>query len=871
MSLELTYPTWLGGLIALPVLIYFFGRSLVDFARWQLWLSLIIRSLIVVLMVLALCGIVLLMPSHEPFVVLCVDDSASVGANGRQTAQQFVEQVKKVAGSRPVVVLPFAAQPRLQPTSSGNPVDESDPWRQETNLEAALRTAASAIPPGYVPHVVLLSDGYQTVGDGMGAALNSPFPVSTVPLAPRAEPDVQVTALHLPTEVRQEEPFKLEVVIDSNCEDDGVVEIFCSGFRIASQAVHVKPGENPIPFTQSLSEQRLAEYRVELHRFAKDKQPDNNRGLGLVSVIGKPKVLLIEAEPRQGRNLASALQKEGIEVDVFPPQGLPDSLSRLQAYEMVILSNVPASDLNQRKMEALRTYVQELGGGFLMLGGENSFGLGGYFRTPIEEILPVRSDFDREKEKPTLGMVLVIDQSGSMQGQKIELAKEAAKGAIELLGPKDQVGVLAFESRNHWITDKMQPCTNKSSVLDAVSRMTAEGGTMISPALAEAFEVLQGTNAKLKHVILMTDGQPDPSDPRNFAELASKMQSMKVTCSTVGVGTDADRAVLEEIAQAGGGRSYFTTDPSSLPQIFAKETLQATQSAINNDPFKPLVFRQSPVLGDLDLENAPELFGYVVTKPKETSEQILMTENGDPLLTWWRYGLGMTVAFTSDAKSRWASEWIPWRGFSKFWAQVVRHAMRKADQRGMTVQVAPMGRTARVTADVFNLVGQSINQADAELTIVAPNQQSQKLKLSQSAPGRYVAEFPTPQQGAYQLDVSVKHENGISRQTRGLAVGYPDELRLRPVNEELLRSMAQVSGGRYSVPPADVFDVGDRAAWRGVPLWPYLTMMALALFAIDVALRRVDYGGWVERLRYRSRRWHGRKSSAFDAPAKQLS
>ena len=137
---------------------------------------------------------------------------------------------------------------------------------------------------------------------------------------------------------------------------------------------------------------------------------------------------------------------------------------------------------------------------------------------------------------------------------------------------------------------------------------------------------------------------------------------------------------------------YLTDDPANIPQIFAKETVTASKSAIDEQPFMPQVVRTTQALADLDLETAPFLLGYVMTRPKPTSEVILATEKGDPLLVWWRYGLGMTVAFTSDAKARWAAEWLTWPGYSKFWAQVVRHAMRKSDAKGVAVEIAPARR-----------------------------------------------------------------------------------------------------------------------------------------------------------------------------------
>jgi hypothetical protein len=327
------------------------------------------------------------------------------------------------------------------------------------------------------------------------------------------------------------------------------------------------------------------------------------------------------------------------------------------------------------------------------------------------------------------------------------------------------------------------------------------------------------------------------------------MANAKITVTTVGVGEDADKKLLEEIAKLGNGRFYYTDDPSTVPQIFAKETVTASKSAINEQPFIPQVLRSTQVLSEIDLASAPFLLGYVTTRPKPTSEQVLATEKGDPLLAWWRYGLGMTVAFTSDAKSRWAAEWLSWPGYSKFWAQVVRHAMRKSEAKGVHVQVEQRERKATVTLDAVNPAGKYLNQADTELTVIDPQLGSRKLAMAQTAPGRYVAEFDTPNAGAYHLEMSQKQQGrSLSQQSRGLVVGYDDEFRLRPTNTELLEAIARVSGGVYDPAPEAVFADLGRTAPRATPLWPYLVMAAALIFLADVALRRIDFALLFERL-----------------------
>jgi Ca-activated chloride channel homolog len=866
IGIELSRPWWLLGLFALPVLFYFFRRSLVDFARWQRIWSLGIRCLIVVLLLLSLAGLALIRPTRELFVVFAVDRSESVGEKGVEAVDTFLSGAFATAGNNRFAVLPFASEPgtvvpgpdawealKKRAAAAGGkadarplgtppvPADAEGLDRKGTDLAAALEVAAAAVPPFYVPRIVLVSDGNPTRGDSLQAAasLRGKVQVLTVPLPGRTEPEVQLSSVVAPAQVLQGEPFNVEVLIDSNHDDEkGRVEVFRGDIKVAEQTVKLKKGENKLVLKQTIDSGGLTPVTARLKGY-EDTLLDNNSDFALVSAAGKPRVLLLESDPDQAKHLTWALEEQNMQVDVRPPRGAPESLAELQNYDLFILSNVPATALSLRQMEVARTYVQDLGGGLIMLGGDQSFGLGGYYKTSLEEILPVRSDFEKEKEKPSLALMLVIDKSGSMGGEKIEMAKEAARAAVELLGPGDKVGVLAFEGENFWISE-MHPATDKGFVLDRIASLEAGGGTVMAPAMEEAHDTLRSTVAKLKHVIILTDGVSSPGD---FEGIAQAMTSDRITCSTVAMGTDADQSLLEEIARIGNGRYYVAEDPGQVPQIFAKETVTASKSAINEQPFPPTVVRATQVLSEIRLDEAPFLLGYVVTRAKPTAEVILATESGDPLLAWWRYGLGVTVAFTSDAKARWAAEWISWPQFGQFWAQVARHALRKAEAKGTSVQIERQGRKAVVSLDAIEPSGRFLNRVSTDLTLVDPGLATKKVEMGQVAPGRYQAEFDVTRPGSYQLMFSqTKETQVLGRQTRGLAVGYPDELRLRGVNHELLRSIAAAAEGRFEPTAESVFEVPPASASRAVPLWPLLAAAAVILFVLDVALRRIDLG-----------------------------
>jgi uncharacterized membrane protein len=834
MPLELTQPWYLLGLLVLPVVGWYFYRGLTDFSKWQRVASLAARTAVVVLLIAALCGLTYLKPSKDLYVVFVMDDSLSVADEGRYEADRFIDRATAAAGNNKVAFVRFGAEPGTVVNDRGATVVTN---KQGTNIAAALEVARAAIPPSHVPRLVLLSDGNQTHGDALRTALRGNTPVYTLPLPVRKEDEVQVSNVNVPPQIRDGEPFYVEVTIDANHEDEGDVEVFRGAHRVVAEKVKVKPGPNVFRFRQQVTGERMAEYTARIKGF-KDKLLDNNAAAGLVFSSGKPRVLVVDTDPKQAKHLAFALEQEGIKVDIRPAQGIPDTISDLQNYELLVISNVPATSMSTRQMNNIRTYVQDLGGGLVMIGGDQAFGLGGYYKTTVEEILPVRSDFEKEKEKPSLAMILVIDKSGSMGGQKIEVAKDAAKAAVELLGPKDKVGVIAFDGDLFWIAD-VQSAANKSQIIDKISTIEAGGGTSMGAPMEAAYEALQNTPAKLKHVIVLTDGVSEPAD---FEGIAQNMAQAKQTCSTVAVGDDCDFKLLQEIARIGNGRYYHAEDPSNVPQIFAKETVTASKAAINEQPFIPILTRPSAVVADIKFDDAPFLLGYVTTRPKPTSELILCTEKGDPLLAWWRYGLGMTVAFTSDAKSRWSAEWLSWPGYSKFWAQIVRHAMRKSDAKGVFVNLEQKDGVARITLDAVKTDGKYLNEAAAELTVIEPRGGERKVAMTQTAPGRYVGEFPTDKTGTYHVSMTQQAKGQqATQQSRGLVINYDDELRIRPTNDSLLESVARASGGQFRPDPEAIFAQDERSAERPVPLWPYLLMIAAVIFLADVALRRIDF------------------------------
>ena len=855
--MEITRPLLLLLLLFLPALYYGYRRSLVDLSRMQRVISLVVRIIIVVLLILSVADVQYLRTDDKLAVMFLADISDSISDDGLTKATDYVnEALKSRDGNQQSGLIAFTDKAEVvqallkngdEPDAELELAEVKKAWLETdedagdtTNIAQAIETAWGTFPANVNKRIVLITDGVETQGDAVHTALRGKdfgIQIDTVPLYPSDEPEVMVQRLDMPAQVKQGAPFNVEVLIHSNHEDVAEIRLFKNKFEVAKQEARLEEGENRVVFTQTAMDSGTLTYDA-LCRSTKDTRYDNNRALGIVSVSGKPKVLLIDENESQARYLTRALEDAKIRVDVRNGLGVPNELADLQNYELVIFSNVPANRLTQNQMELIRTYVQDLGGGFMMLGSENSFGLGGYYKTPIEAILPVHTDTEKKKETPSLAMVLVIDKSGSMGGIKIELAKAAARATVELLGKRDKIGVVAFDGSPFWIAE-MHDASDKLYLSDQIGSITASGGTNLYPALEQAYFALTETTAKLKHVIVLSDGQSQDGD---WYGIASSMRNERITISTVGIGSGADMNLLGNLANWGGGRDYFTQDPYSIPQIFAKETVTASKSAIIDEPFIPQRIKPTQVLIGIDLELAPFLLGYVATQPRPTAEVFLVSDRGDPLLASWQYGLGKSVAFTSDAKARWASDWLDWGGYGKFWTQLVRDTMRKATLSNFQAEIKKEKGIAHLAIDALDDAGDFLNQLENDVSLISPDLKKKQLAVTQTAPGRYELDFPTQDVGPYFLNVMQKQAGEVvNTQVTGTVVSYPQEYLVHNADDALLTQLAAVSGGKFNASADDAFRPPEDQVALRIHLWRPFLITALFLLLVDIALRRVDF------------------------------
>ena len=828
MGVELLHPQALLILLVVPYLWLVLRRSLSDFPRWQRRTMVLVRSLVVILAALALSRPQTVAPVRRVAVVAMIDHSPSMDAWQQREADRLGARTAAAgARARPVLTRPFGA------------------LADETDLAAAIRLGAALLPAGADGRVLLVSDGNQTHGDAVAAAAEARAAglrvfTATVPPADRRE--VLVRSVTAPPSAAPRETIDLTVSVESTHDQRAVITVNRGAFRVARRAVDLRRGTTVIRLATESAETGPAVFTVTCDAPI-DTAPDNNTARAVTMVRGPGRVLLVESAEGEQRWLERVLRAEAIDVRTRPPLGVPRTLTDLNAFDLVILADVPATALTASQMTLLGAYVRDLGGGLIMVGGENSFGPGGYYKTPVAALLPVRLETRRREELPGIALVLVIDKSGSMNAdQKIDLAKDAAVAASEVLAPSDQVAVVTFDAAAHLLLP-LQPARNRTAITGTIARLRAGGGTSIDPALREAHRILKSARAKLKHVILLSDGRSSPGD---FEGLMAAMTADRITVSTVAIGGGADTDLLRTLAQVGGGRAYVTNDPFNIPQIFTKETITAARRSFVEEPFQPRVVRRSPVIRGLDFETAPMLLAYVVTKPRAGAETILASERGDPILARWSYGLGTVTAFTSDARNRWAAEWLDAPIFPRFWTQLVRDALRREAAGRFPLTASVRDDRARITLDALDLNDEFLNNLAVAARIVGPDGQAETAALSQTAPGRYEAEIDARRPGAYAVQIMM----GLDPDRRpGPATAFvrpePGEMRTVAADASLMWRVAEAGGGAVVDEGRldAVFEAAGDAPTRHRDAWPIPAAAALILFLADVFLRRIRLPG----------------------------
>lgn len=817
-------PFWL--LLIVPAALYLFLTGWKHFrnASTLFRTSFILRLLSVFLLIAALASPVVHQPIAEEQILFLWDRSSSMAEAENGIEEQLNQALADNGTDQSAGVytfaedfqslLPLSADPGLLPAEV--PANDAG----HTNIAQALELAANSGGKSLATRLVLLSDGNETRSSALESLnrINAErVTIDVLPIEPPAGNEASLTEFTTPAQAFSGEELDFSMIIEADQQSGGEIILSANDAEIERIPVTLEEGRNILSYKYEVQSEGQLKFEAAIE-IEGDGFLQNNQLTSLTEVEGPPEILIVSNEGASP--VTGLLDNENLNLEEMAPSGLPQNLSSILAYDAIVFDNVSGTQVGEQTMAVIEQAVKEFGMGFMMVGGDQSFGLGGYFKTPIENLLPVEMEVKGKHELPSLGLVIVMDRSGSMAGQKMELAKEAAARSVELLREDDVVGVIAFDDRP-WEIVPTQKLEDRQQAIDDILTVAPGGGTEIYSSLAEAYGQLEELDLQRKHIILLTDGQS--STQNDYNSLIDEGAENNITLSTVAVGQDADRALLELLADSGSGRFYDVTDASTIPAILSRETIMMSRTYIVDEPFYPVIYDSA--WSPLFAEGIPQMNSYIATTAKDTARVAAESEQEDPILAEWNYGLGKAVAFTSDSGA-WSGEFQNWSNWPAFWNRSVSQILPSFDE-------APFAIT-RKEQGIYTIEDPSQSSAILNVTVINEAGEEIEVQTEPVAPG--VIDVHMEEEPGL-VFFSVSNETGAAYQT-GLTIPYGEEYRSAPANIELLTAIAERSGGQ-------VLDSLDEA-YREMPynsssmqsIAIPLILMAMLLFFADITIRR---------------------------------
>lgn len=817
-------PLWL--LLVIPIAFYLLLTGWEYFKKGTplLQTAYILRILSVFLLITALASPSIHQPVEEEQVIFLWDRSASMEQAEAGIAQQLEGALTEKESHQSVGVFAFGEDfQSLIPVSSDSaqlPADQTANRIGHTNIGQAVELAASSGKSNLATRIVLLSDGNETTSSSLESLqriADDRITIDVLPVEPPVGSEAALTEFQTPAQAFAGEEMAFSLIIEADQDSAGEIVLSVNDTEIDRIPAALQEGRNILPYSYQAEDEGLLKFEAAIE-IEGDGFLQNNRLTSLTEVEGPPELLIVSGEG--GSPIADLVDGENLRIQETSPAGLPQNLSSILAYDAIIFDNVPGTRVGEQTMTVIQQAVKEFGMGFMMVGGDESFGLGGYFKTPIEELLPVEMEVTGKHELPSLGLMIVMDRSGSMAGQKMELAKEAAARSVELLREDDVVGVIAFDDKP-WEIVPTQKLVDRQQAVDAILSVAPGGGTEIFSSLAEAYSQLEEQDLQRKHIILLTDGQS--ATQNDYNELIEMGKDNKITLSTVAIGQDADRTLLESLAQTGSGRFYDVSDATTIPAILSRETIMMSRTYIVDEPFHPLLYDSA--WSPLFAEGIPEMNSYIATTAKETARIAAVSEQEDPILAEWNYGLGKSVAFTSGSGT-WSGEFQNWSNWPAFWNRSVSQILPSFTEAPYTISRKQQG--------IYTI--EDPTQSSAILNAVVINERGEELAVQTEPVAPGIIDVHIDEEPGL-VFFSVSNESGAAYRM-GLTIPYGEEYRSKPTNTQLLSAIAEQSGGQVLDSLDEAFREISHDSTAVQEIRIPLLLLAMLLFFADITIRR---------------------------------
>jgi uncharacterized membrane protein len=837
---------------------------------WKWYASAALRTLVVLALVGSLAQPSLVRRGEALTTAFVLDRSQSIPvpllAESRRFAQRLVDDKRLPEDRVAAVTFGREAEISSQPDARSIVSDgEHAGERDGTNIASGIRQALSILPPDTAKRILLISDGNENVGNALAEAdiaRANGIPIDVLPIEYEAPNEVVFEALRAPTRARPGQTADLRLLLRSQGPARGTVFLRDGGRSIdldpdaPGEGIAVELDAGPrtisVPFPLEGAGTRRFEAVFEPADAEQDGTLQNNRATAITFVEGQGQVLVVDNSGGvESAPLVNALTRSEMEVVVIPPDRLSTDGAFLSGFDAVILVNVPRWAIDGETDRLLRAYVHDLGGGLMMIGGDQSFGAGGWIDSEVAQVLPVKLDPPATRQMVRGGLVLIVHSCEMPQGNY--WAEQVSIAAIEALTRLDLIGIITLVNRATW-SFPLREAGDKSAAIAAARSMIVGDMFDFEESVAMATKGLADSRAGQRHVIIISDGDPAPPSKATMDAL----RDAKITMTTVmvsGHGTQQDYVNMKYMAESTGGRFYEVTNPKNLPKIFTKEASVVSRSLIVEGEFRPGIVPSvtGPTRG---LVGVPPISGYVLTVPRDGLAQVAIanqTEEGlDPIFAYWNHGLGRSITFTSDVGARWAGGWTTWGEYRAFWEQATRWLLRPAVPANAQVRSRVEGDLAIVDLEATNAAGGFANDLNPEATLVSPDGRAAGLTVVQVGPGRWRAEFPASEAGSYLVNFSLPNastDGGADARRAtvqaSVSVPYPKEFRTVRDNRALLEQIADRTGGRVlslKTAPQSI----DAFLRDGLPvplstrrIWDLMAILAAAFFLLDVAVRRI--------------------------------
>ncbi len=812
---------------------------------------LIVRLFVLMSIVLAMAGVTITKKQKKAETIFLVDVSDSMAGNRNKVETYLEQMINQMPDMNKSGIVVFGKDTAVDSfLSDKNTFSKftAQPVTTVTNIEKAVSTASLMFNDGVTKRMVLITDGSENEGSMNQAAKmlkGQEIELYTIAMEDsiRGNEEVYIDKLEVPSVIHIGDHYNIMVSVVSNVETDAVLSLFSGRIAKGQQNIHVNKGRNQFVFEDIGEDGTIEQYKAVIEP-KNDTISLNNTYVAFSQIEAKPRILLVEGKTDEAKEFEKILQSAQIDYDIVTPKGVPISLSELNQYKAVVTLNVHYDDFREGFPVVLDSYVKDFAGGYVCIGGDSSYALGGYRGTELEQILPVYMDLQGEKEIPKMSMAFVIDQSGSMTTPSTEstsvtgldLAKQAAVSGVSQVRSTDEVGVLAFDNSYHWIVP-IQEMSDLETLKDHIRTIGYGGGTSIYPALQEAYSKMVKSDAKIKHIILLTDGQDGYNQ---YESLLKMINNAGITVSTVAVGAESDQATLSYIAEQCGGRYYYTDVNNSIPRIFAQEVYISTKTYLLNEEFYPVVTSNNALLNGVMEEGCPPLMGYVAATAKPTADVILESHKQDPILTTWQYGLGRTVAWNSDGNNQWTAEYATWDNYPMLWSNIIQYVVSDTELGDDRLEVEKEGNAAVITYETEEYNHDTVVEA-----IVTNEEGTAKdITLEPIKPGVFETKMDMDEIGVYNVSIRKKEgEKILNNYNTAYANQYSVEYQFVDGQTDL-STFTKQSGGSIITMQEDVWKLEQEKVKTKVSLTIPLLIMALLLFLLDVVVRRLALDVW---------------------------